>query len=254
VQAAQPKDTIQLEPGEYPEAVVLPDGVALVARVPGTVTLRAAAGQPDWVGITATGALGNHISGIRISGETEAPMAIGLKLAGHDLVVDDVTIGGAVGVGVDIQNDGTIVVRASRFDGLAGTSMKIGSRARPTIRQNVFTRGTGGQRTALSVAEGSTPELLANVFVNYAEAEVLAAEPPARPAAAAAAVKALLRENYLVRASRPSPPAARSPLAAPRSPILDPGSPTPDPRSPIPDPRSPAPGPRAQPRGTSHVR
>ena len=39
--AAAPRDTVQIGPGEYAETVVLSDGVNLVAREPGSVTLVA---------------------------------------------------------------------------------------------------------------------------------------------------------------------------------------------------------------------
>src|SRR5688572_11422254 len=64
VTAALPGDVIQLEPGEYAEMVRLKDGVHLVARVPGTVTLVAPSGNVGWASITVNGRRRSRISGL----------------------------------------------------------------------------------------------------------------------------------------------------------------------------------------------
>ena len=46
LRVARPGDVVQLEPGAYAEALVLPDGVDLVAREPGTAVLVAPPGAP----------------------------------------------------------------------------------------------------------------------------------------------------------------------------------------------------------------
>jgi serine/threonine protein phosphatase PrpC len=83
VATSSPGDVLQLEPGTYPEAVVLPDGVGLVARVPGTVTFaRPAASTGEWIAITAGGEMGNRVSGIRIASTPELPIDVGIRLSG----------------------------------------------------------------------------------------------------------------------------------------------------------------------------
>jgi serine/threonine protein phosphatase PrpC len=173
VAAAQPRDVIRVEPGEYAEAVVLPPGVDLEARVPGTVTLVALDNHQDWIAVTADGRDGNRISGIHVLGRAAAPMATGFRLSGHDLVVDDVAVEGHVGTGMDVQNDGAVLVRSSRFSIAHGVPMKIGAGAQPVIRQNVFRRAAAEAHSpALEVDPGATPQFADNLFVGYAEAAI----------------------------------------------------------------------------------
>jgi serine/threonine protein phosphatase PrpC len=199
LQAAGPRDVVEVEPGEYAEALTLPPGVQLVGRVPGTVTLVAPEGRPGWVSVTADGSLGNRISGIRILGSPAAPVATGLRLAGHDLIVDDVTIEGQIDTGVDVQGDGAILVRASRFANLDGVAIRIAAGAKPAIRQNAFTRTTragAGGRHAIDAGEGTATELVDNVFSGYAEREIV--KLAAAPTEAAAQARALLQGNYIM--------------------------------------------------------
>jgi serine/threonine protein phosphatase PrpC len=189
ITAAAARDVVQLEPGEYAEPVVLKDGVNLVARVPGTVTLVAPSGYVGWTSITVNGRLGSRIAGIRLLGRPNAPISVGLRLTGQDVLVDDVTIEGAVLVGVDVASDGAISVRSSRFADVQGLPMRIGPGARPDVRQNVFVRkasSEGGE--AIDVANSGSPQVTANLFVGYPNAVQWAAGGPQ-----------VLRDNFFIR-------------------------------------------------------
>ena len=166
--AAEPGDTLQIEPGVYEEAIALKDGVSLVARVPGTVVLTAGSSVEPWVGITADGRLGNRISGIVLRGRPDAPLAVGMRLSGHDLAIDDVTVEGSIVVGMEIVNDGAITVRASRFTNIAGLPLRIGAGARPEIRQNLFVYSGAAPSPAAEIAPDAAPRLSGNLFAGYA--------------------------------------------------------------------------------------
>ena len=99
--AASPRDTVEIGPGEYAEAVVLSDGVNLEAREPGSVTLVAPLAATGWIAQRAEGRLGQQISGIRILGEVTRPIGDGIRLPRHELRDDDETIEGTVDDGVD---------------------------------------------------------------------------------------------------------------------------------------------------------
>ena len=190
--AASSRDTVQVEPGVYEEAVVLRDGVNLVARVPGSVTLTAPPASVGWVSISADGRLGNRISGVKVQGRPDARIAVGLRLAGHDLQVDDVTVEGAVGVGMDVVNDGMVVVRASRFSEIDGMPIRIGPGARPVVRQNLFLHG-GGTGTPIEIASGASPDIRGNLFAGYS---ALQAPAPRHP---------LVEGNYVITTSERAP-------------------------------------------------
>jgi serine/threonine protein phosphatase PrpC len=170
--AARARDVVQVEPGEYEEAVTVKDGVTLTARVPGSVTLVAPAGRSGWVGVSAPGHLGARVSGIRVLGRPAAPIDVGLRLSGHDVSVDDVSVEGSVAVGMEIVNDGAIVVRGSRFTGIKGIPMRIGASARPAVRQNLFVRAPADEDAfgvAIAIAGAAAPQLTGNVFVGFSE-------------------------------------------------------------------------------------
>ena len=198
LEAAAPRDVVEVEPGEYAEALTLPPGVQLVARVPGSVVLTALEGRQGWTSVAAGGSLGNRISGLRISGSPTAPIATAFRLTGHNVIVDDVAIDGQVDLGVDVGNDGEVTVRGSRFTGIRGLAIRTSEGAKPMLRQNVFVRGGAGSRAALDIGEGTAPQFVDNVFAGYTEREILKTAGPATGPAAAARARALLKGNYVV--------------------------------------------------------
>ena len=171
--AARPRDTVLVDKGEYQEAVTVKDGITLAAREPGSVTLVAPTARSGWVGITANGHLGAHISGIRVVGRSAAPIDVGIRLTGHDITVDDVVVEGAVAVGMEVVNDGSVLVRGSRLSGVKGIPMRIGAFARPVVRQNLFVRASTDDdafAVAIAIASNAMPEIVGNVFVGFPEA------------------------------------------------------------------------------------
>jgi PPM family protein phosphatase len=170
---ARPRDIVQLDPGEYAEGVVLPDGVSLEAKVPGSATLVARPGQADWVSIIAGGRAGHRISGIRVRGQPEAPIAVGLELSGHAISVEDVEVEGEVGIGINFINDGDITVFASRISNLKGLPLHIGAGAHPVIRQNHVVHESGAKASAIDVSPDAAADIdgniVGNLFIGYGE-------------------------------------------------------------------------------------
>src|SRR5262249_10624753 len=95
--AAAPRDTVEVAPGEYQETLVVPSGVQLLAKVPGSVTLRAPEQSHDAIAITLADGSGTRISGVRIVGTVQRPFAVGVRLAAVDVTIDDVSIEATVG-------------------------------------------------------------------------------------------------------------------------------------------------------------
>ena len=186
--ASNAGDRIELEPGEYAERVVLKDGVDLAARERGTATVVAPSGDLGWATITASGRLGNRISGLRLLGRPAAPMSVALHLSGNDVIVDDVTIEGDVLVAVEVAGTGPIAIRSSRFAAVKDLAIRIAPGAAPSIHHNVFTRDASTAETAIEVADSASSRLSGHVFVGYPNAVRWAAGRPD-----------LNRDNFFIR-------------------------------------------------------
>ena len=177
-------------PENTPSCVVLKDGVDLIARVPGTVTLVAPSGYAGWTSITADGRLGNRISGIRLLGRATAPISVGLRLTGHDVLVDDVTIEGAVLLGVDVANewrDRGPRVPLCRCAGRADAHRPrraAGSPAERVRPQGVRRNGCGDRSGELRLTAGDRP--------------ICSSDTPT-PCNGPAAGPQVLRDNFFIR-------------------------------------------------------
>jgi serine/threonine protein phosphatase PrpC len=171
ITASRPGDLIQLEPGEYAERVFLKDGVDLIARDPGTATVVAPSGDLGGASITVNGRLGSRISGLRLLGRPTAPLSVGLRLSGDNVIVDDLAFEGDVLVAVEVASPGSIAVHSSRFFDVQAAAIRIGPGATPSIRHNLFSRkASSGTEAAIEVADSASPRLMANLFVGYANA------------------------------------------------------------------------------------
>jgi serine/threonine protein phosphatase PrpC len=155
--AASPQDTIQIEPGDYEEAIVVPAGVHLLARVPGSVTIAPPSAGADTVAVTFSEGTGSRISGLRIAGTPQRPLGVGVRLLGDSAQIDDVTIEANVGIGIDIVGQGATMVRGSRLTSITGLPVRIGPMAKPRFERDLFVRDSGGRTPAIEAAADSTP-------------------------------------------------------------------------------------------------
>ena len=167
--AASPRDTVQVEPGDYEELLVVPGGVHLTARVAGSVTLGAPAQASDPIALTIAEGTGSRVSGLRIAGTTDRPFATGVRIAGDEAHVEDLTIESTVGIGIDVVSAGIVTVRNSRFAGISGVPVRLGAMTRPRFERDLFVHSANGHSPAIDAAPDSAPELRDNVFVGYAE-------------------------------------------------------------------------------------
>jgi len=167
--AASPRDTVQVEPGDYEELLVVPGGVHLTARVAGSVTLGAPAQASDAIALTIAEGTGSRVSGLRIAGTTDRPFATGVRIAGDEAHVEDLTIESTVGIGIDVVSAGIVTVRNSRFAGISGVPVRLGAMTRPRFERDLFVHSANGHSPAIDAAPDSAPELRDNVFVGYAE-------------------------------------------------------------------------------------
>jgi hypothetical protein len=131
--------------------------------------------------LRAEGRLGSRISGITVRGEPARPIAVALRLAGHDLQLTDVEVAGNVDVGIEVDGDGATSVRAARFSAVTGVPLRAGRGSRPLVENNVFARPASGRGPAIETAADAMPDIRHNVFIGYPEpvrSEAVGALPP----------------------------------------------------------------------------
>jgi serine/threonine protein phosphatase PrpC len=184
---ARAGDTVRVEPGIYPERIVIPDGVHLIARVPESVTLaRAAGAEGEWVAITAWGELGGRISGTRIESTPELPVDVGIRVSGQGRVLELLEIAGPMRSGLELATGAELTLRGSHFV-VQGRAVKAGERSQALLTRNVFLK-SGRAVSPLDVAPQAKATLRGNLFSGFGTDIVAGASPADRQQIAAANV------------------------------------------------------------------
>jgi serine/threonine protein phosphatase PrpC len=167
MQAARPGDVVRLEPGVYPEGVVVGDGVSLVARVPGTVTIvRPEEAIGVWVGIVALGTLGGHISGIKIESTPQLPIEWGMRVSGQDRTVDLVELTGPMRAGIELLPAAAVTIQGSQL-AIQGPALAIGNGAHAIVTGSMFLRTGPPAGPPISIGAAARATLKRNVFAGY---------------------------------------------------------------------------------------
>ncbi len=165
--AARPGDVVQLEPGTYTERVVVPDGVSLVARLPGSVTFaRAPTAVGEWIGIIAAGDLGGRISGIRLESTIEMPMDVGVRLSGDGRAIELAEISGPMHVGIEMLPGTSATLQGSHLS-VIGEALAVGDGADALVSGNVFVRAGRTTVPPVSVGNATNTTLKRNLFAGY---------------------------------------------------------------------------------------
>ena len=188
-------DIIRVEPGVYRERLELGDGVELVARVPGTVTVV----SPGGAGIPAlsvSGTLGVRVTGISIS--TETPVDVGVRVTAPAATLDLVEITGPIRTAIELAPGSAITIRGSRIV-VTGAILALRDEEHATIQNSILVRSGGPGDPALSIAPAAHLALRGNVFSGFG-GEIVAGASPAQRAE-------LLAGNVVVPIERAAAPA-----------------------------------------------
>ena len=165
--AAQPGDIIRVEPGIYHERIDVPDGVDLIARVPGTVTVGGLAEPaPDAAAISAIGDASARIAGIRIESTPERPLDVGLRLGGQGRTVELIEVAGPMHAGIDVLPAGGVTLQGSRFE-VAGPAVIVAEGARAVVSGCVFLKRGSAPDSAIVAMAAAEVVLKRNVFAGY---------------------------------------------------------------------------------------
>jgi serine/threonine protein phosphatase PrpC len=171
----RPGDIVRVEPGVYREPVVVRDGVDLIARVPGTVTIVHPREATTPVA-TIAGAFNVRITGIRFDAET--PVDAGIRIAAPAATLDLVEITGQIKRAIDLAAASSLTVRGSRI-AVAGTVLALPDDAHATFVNSVIVHGGSTTEDAISATAAPNLVLRGNVFAGYG-AEVIQGVAPAR--------------------------------------------------------------------------
>jgi PPM family protein phosphatase len=206
---ARPGDTIQVGPGDYHEQVVVTDGVHVIATHARDAILRAPqqALQP-WTALIITGdQRGSRVSGLRIAGDTQAPVAIGVHVLGRT-VLDDVEVSGTTIAGIELAGGVMTVTGASVHDNAGPGFVLKGGEAR--VAHNLLVRNGTAMPPGVDVVLSEAPRatFTGNVF---------GGDPAQRVRGLATDQIARFKDaNIVLPPPPPSAPAARPRTGTPR--------------------------------------
>ena len=178
--AARAGDVVRLWPGTYREQVLVPPGVSIVARVPGSVTLaRDGGAEGEWIALAASGPPSVRIAGIRIESTADLPVDVGMRVGGESHTIELVELAGPMRAGIELLPGAAATVQGSHFsvDGPAVT-LPAGSFAELTA--NVFLRGDRAASPPIAMADSAQTTLKRNVFAGFGSTLVVGPSPADR--------------------------------------------------------------------------
>jgi serine/threonine protein phosphatase PrpC len=149
--AARPGDVVRVDPGTYRERVDLRDGVDLIARVPGTVSIAAEAGGSAAAPLLSiSGALNVRVAGIKIESGADAPVDTAVSISAPAATLDMIEIAGARQA-FALSPSSSITVRGSHIS-VADSLLAIPDDGHATFANSVLTRlgGTAGAPAGVS--------------------------------------------------------------------------------------------------------
>lgn len=196
---ARPGDTIRVEPGLYREFVHVRDGINLVARVPGTVTIaRPVGSRAATPGLLITGEGPTRVSGIRFDAAPDLPADLGVRLMAS-ATLELVEVSGAARQAIAVSPGASLTLSGSRIAVIGGV-LSVPEHGQATLLNNVVSRISSGwgAAPAVSYAISATPEsaltLQGNVFMGYGVEIIGGVSEPRR--------KELLEGNTVVAPTR----------------------------------------------------
>ena len=164
--AAQPGDVVRVEPGEYGEQVVIADGVDLVARMPGTVTIVRPPGlDPAVPTVLAAGLQMVRMSGLRVTAAAGRPVGTGVRVVSA-AVLDLVDVNGPFAQGIAVLPGGSVTMHGSRV-AVAGAVVSVPDGAQASLSNNIFVRGGASPDAAIEAGALSRLTLSGNVFSGF---------------------------------------------------------------------------------------
>ena len=206
LERARPGDTVAVGPGEYRAPLTLRPGVTLLSVKRHEAVVRPAAGAAPGTAIRVPAGADGRITGFRIAGDAEHPLAVGVRIGESQAEIDDVEVSGATDAGILLEKGARAVVRGCYVHDTVGAGILVRAGAAPQIVHNVVTangRVAGSPVAGVELEAGATPVLFGNIVKGNGEDQI-AGLPPERRADVA-------RDNIVGPAPAPPTPAPRPP-------------------------------------------
>jgi hypothetical protein len=197
--AAHSGDIVRVDPGEYAEQVVVADGVDLVARIPGTVTIS----RPDGLhasvpSLVVGGGSVNRVSGVHVT-SPEGADAAAIRVGGAGVALDMVEIG-RHGRAVELAPGSSMTMNGSRV-GIGGSLVAVPETSQATFTNNIFVRTGASGDPPISAGGTSRLTLTGNVFSGF--------DPEIVRGLSAARRREILDGNIVVPPAQAPKPASR---------------------------------------------
>jgi serine/threonine protein phosphatase PrpC len=161
--AARPGDVVRVEPGTYREHVQVRDGVDLVARVPGTVTIVAPATDAT-PALSITGWLNVRVAGVRIESEKAIDTAVHVTAPAATLELVEIT--GPMRHAIALSPASSVTVRGSRI-AVTDTVIAVPDDGHATFVDSILTRSAASTEPAVSMSASAHVVLRGNVFAGF---------------------------------------------------------------------------------------
>lgn len=160
IKAANPGDTIRVEPGAYRENIRMQSGIALISAQRHGAVL-----QGGDVVVLADGVRQARVSGFKIEG----PAGTGIRVSNSDVEVEGLDITGMREAGIVVEGESPASIIGNRISGNAGVGIEVRGAARPSIANNIVTgngREPGALRPGVYIAGAASPSLSGNVVAD----------------------------------------------------------------------------------------
>jgi serine/threonine protein phosphatase PrpC len=209
---ARSGDTIEVEPGEYAERLVLAGPITVVSTLPRGARIVRAPDVDQRTPAVELQAGGARISGFRIIADAARPLDVGVRMRRAMGEADNLEVAGTRQAAVEIDGASEPTVRSSYIHDNAGYGIRVGAGASPRLLNNVVAdngRQADAPKAGVDLHEQAKPQLFGNIIVNNG-VDTIRGLPPAQHAD-------LLRDNIIGRpAATPPAPPAKGPTRKPR--------------------------------------
>jgi PPM family protein phosphatase len=195
IAAARSGDIVRVEPGQYHERVILRDGVDLVARIPGTVTIvRPSNASGEVVAITMLGSACGRVAGIDIESTAAHPIDTGIRVFGQGCSVEQADFSGEMRAGIQVTPSASVTIRSTWFK-VQGPAVILEDESEATLASSSVVRVGRPSDLPFSLSPSSHVTFQRNLFAGFGT-EVVRGIP-------AAVRQQLLAGNFVI-ASEPS--------------------------------------------------